>query len=115
MRNLRGSSREVKENAYTSMIKLIMEYACSAWNPHLSRDVGELEKVQRRATRRFCGYFRSYIEETDKYVYPSVSDMVQELGWMKLEEKRQIFRLVNFHRMEHGQKGWSVVLSVRGV
>jgi hypothetical protein len=38
-----------------------MEYACSAWDPHLSRDMGELEKVQRKAARRVCGYFRSYI------------------------------------------------------
>jgi hypothetical protein len=26
-----------------------------------SREMGELEKVQRRAARRVCGYFRSYM------------------------------------------------------
>jgi hypothetical protein len=43
---------------------------------------------------------------------PSVSGMVQELGWFALESRRQILRLVNFHRVVNGQKGWSSVPGV---
>jgi hypothetical protein len=52
MRNLKGASKEVKERAYTTMIRPILEYASSAWDPHLSRDVLELEKVQKRSASR---------------------------------------------------------------
>jgi hypothetical protein len=51
-------------------------------------------------------FFRNYLhdEELDKYVYPSVTDMVQELGWMTLETRRQISRLVNFHSRERAER-----------
>jgi IS4 transposase len=42
--------------------------------------------------------------------------MVQELGWLPLVTRRQVSRLVNFHRVVHGQMGWSSVPGVsRGV
>jgi hypothetical protein len=43
------------------MIRPILEYASSAWDPHLSRDVSELEKVQKRAARRVCGVYKNYV------------------------------------------------------
>jgi hypothetical protein len=47
------------------------------------------------------------------YEYLSVTRIVQELGWLPLEKRRQITRLVNFH---NGQAGWSLVPGVnRGV
>jgi hypothetical protein len=107
MRNLKGASKEVKERAYSTMIRPILEYASSAWDPHLSRDVRELEKVQKRAARRVCGVYKNYVydEVNDKYEYPSVTKMVQELGWLPLVTRRQVSRLVNFHRVVHGQMG----------
>jgi hypothetical protein len=42
--------------------------------------------------------------------------MVQELGWLQLVTRRQVSRLVNFHRVVHGQMGWASVPGVsRGV
>jgi hypothetical protein len=42
--------------------------------------------------------------------------MLQELGWLPLERRRQIIRLVSFHRIVNGQIGWSLVPGVfRGV
>jgi hypothetical protein len=42
--------------------------------------------------------------------------MVQELGWLPLVTRRQISRLVIFHRVVHDQMGWSSVPGVsRGV
>jgi hypothetical protein len=61
MRNLKEASKEVKERAYTSMIRpIFIEYASSARDPHMRRDVGELDKIQKRAARRVCGYNRNY-------------------------------------------------------
>jgi hypothetical protein len=117
MRNLKGASKVVKDRAYTTMIRPILEYASSAWDPHLSRDVLELEKVQKRAARRVCGHYRNFVfdEVNNKYEY-RVIKMVQELGWLPLVTRRQITRLMNFHRVVHDQKGWSSVPGVsRGV
>jgi hypothetical protein len=68
------------------MIRPILEYASSAWDLHLSRDVRELEKVQMRAAKRVCGFYKNYVydEVNNKYEYPSVTKMVQELGWLPL-------------------------------
>ena len=50
---LKNTSRDVE--LWTSMYKTYvhphLEFAVSAWNPHLKRDKLVLEKVQRSATR----------------------------------------------------------------
>jgi hypothetical protein len=57
-----------------------------------------------------------YDEVNNKYEYPSVTKMVQELGWLPLVTRRQVSRLVIFYRVVHGQMGWSSVPGVsRGV
>ena len=46
-------SRESKlwKTLYTSLVRPILEYASTVWNSLLQREIDELEKVQRRATR----------------------------------------------------------------
>ena len=46
-RNLNIGSTSAKEHAY----KLLVEYACSVWDPHLKSDINKIEMVQRRAAR----------------------------------------------------------------
>ena len=36
---------------YKTFIRPMVEYSPQVWNPHLARNIGELEKVQRRATK----------------------------------------------------------------
>jgi len=56
-----------------------LEYACAAWDPYLQKDINSLERVQRKAAR-FCtnGYQPT----------ASVTDMIRELGWQTLEQRR---------------------------
>ena len=42
---------EVWMNMYVGMVRPYLEYAVSAWNPHLHRDINALEKVQERVLR----------------------------------------------------------------
>ena len=42
---------EIKAIAFVSLVRPILEYASSAWDPYTVRDVNSLEMVQRRAAR----------------------------------------------------------------
>ncbi len=45
-RNLRGCPDDLKWLAYISMVRSGLEYARTVWDPHLIKDINQLEKVQ---------------------------------------------------------------------
>jgi hypothetical protein len=49
--NLNIGSTSVKEQAYKSLVRPSLEYACSVWDPHLNSTNNKIEMVQRRAAR----------------------------------------------------------------
>ena len=50
-RTLFSCPQNVKKAAYRSMVRPILEYGSSVWDPHPEKLQGELEKVQNRAAR----------------------------------------------------------------
>ena len=97
MRNLKGSSRRAKELGYKSLVRPILEYATAVWDPYEECRARKIEKVQRKAARYVMGKFR----KTD-----SVSEMLDILGWEKLEKRRKINRLGCIYRIIAGYEGW---------
>ncbi|KAL9988289.1 hypothetical protein ACROYT_G002720 [Oculina patagonica] len=91
-RNLWNCPKNVKETAYTAIVRPKLEYACAAWDPYLQKDINSLERVQRKAAR-FC--------TNDYHPTASVTDMIQELGWQTLEQRRKSFRLTLLYKMSH--------------
>ena len=59
-RNLYNCPISIKINCYKSMIKPIVEYACTIWAPHTQKDIADIESVQRRATRFVCNNYSSF-------------------------------------------------------
>ena len=92
-RNLWNCPKQVKETAYAAIVRPKLEYACAAWDPYLQKDMYSLEKVQTKVAR-FCanGY----------HLTASVTDMIRELGWQTLEQRRSFFRLTLLYKMSHG-------------
>ena len=50
-RKLFSCLQDVKEAAYTRLVRPILEYGSSVWDPHCNGPNDELENVQKRAAR----------------------------------------------------------------
>ena len=53
-RNLNIGSTTTKQNAYNSLVRPIVEYASTVWDPYTQKDIHTLEMVQHRGARYVC-------------------------------------------------------------
>ena len=57
-RNLHSCPQEVKETAYKRLVRLVLEYGSSVWDPPGVVLQEELESVQKRAARFVTGNYK---------------------------------------------------------
>ena len=50
-RNLYKCSSSIEATAYVSLVHPILEYAISAWDPHLLKNIYSIDQIQHRAAR----------------------------------------------------------------
>ena len=84
-RNLNKCPTHIKAEAYTSLVRPILEYASAAWDPHSQNNINTLERIQRQAAR-FCK--NNYSREPG-----SVTKLLQELGWETLQARTKHKRI----------------------
>ena len=84
----------MREAAYKSLVRPILEYGSSAWGPHCNGLCGELENVQKCAARFVT---RNYSRETG-----SMTDIIDEFKWEILQKRRNDNRLILMYK---GLKG----------
>ena len=92
-RNLSLCSTDLKELAYISLARSILEYACQVWDPYTKKDISRIEQVQRRAAR---------FTMRDYSTYSSVTKMLKDLGWEPLAQRRTDARLSLMYQITHG-------------
>lgn len=100
MRVFKECSREVKERAYLQLVRPLLEYCSSVWDPQQVYLEKELDGVQRKAARFVINNFKRT---------SSVSDMVSRLGWESLRERRMISREVGMFKAYIGEPAWMEV------
>ncbi len=93
-RNLSGAPKAVRSTAYQSMVRPILEYGHTVWDPYQKNHIATLEQVQRRAARFVTG---------DYSTYSSVTPMLNSLGWLSLQERRCAARLGMLHKVRAGE------------
>ncbi|XP_041485891.1 uncharacterized protein LOC121432100 [Lytechinus variegatus] len=91
-RNLRVNSPKLKATAYQSLVRPLVEYASTVWDPSTSKNIYKLEMIQRRAARFTLNRYHNT---------SSVSSMLQELGWTSLQQRQEISRLVMFYKIHN--------------
>ena len=91
-RNINISNKSIKEKAYVSLVRPTLEYASSVWDPYQQNDIHRLEMVQRRAAR----YVTNRYHNTS-----SVSNMIEQLEWTTLQERRKHCRLLMMYKLKN--------------
>ena len=92
--NLHQCPQRLKEQAYLTLVRSVLEYAASVWDPHLRKDVNALEGVQRHAAR----FVTNSYERTS-----SVTAMLKSLGWESLQGRRRDIRIALMYKIVHAQ------------
>ena len=92
-RNLYNAPRNVKLQAYKSLVCPHLEYCCSVWDPFTQRNTNKIQAVQNRAARFICNDYKWQ---------SSVSGMINDLKLHPLPARRKLIRLSTFHKIKHG-------------
>ena len=85
-RNLYACPQEVKEAAYKGLMRPVLEYSGSVWDPSVVGLQNELKKVPNRAARFVTG---NYNFETG-----SMTGILEHLKWEPLKKRRRDSRLI---------------------
>jgi hypothetical protein len=93
-RNLKILNSKVKETAYFGLVRPILEYGATIWDPHHKKYKKKLEMIQRRAAR--------FVLNRYHIITPGcVTKMLDELQWELLEHRRSRARLNMFFKVQH--------------
>ena len=93
-RNLHSCPSNVKETCYKTLVRPILEYGCSVWDPHHKYQIEMLEKIQKRAARFVTNNYTLKEGNTKKNMLT--------LGWQPLSERRAKTKVLNLYKALNG-------------
>ena len=90
--NISKCSLEIKCLCFKSLVRPILEYACTIWSPYHQHNVNSIEMVQRRAARFVLSNYDQLA---------SVTQMLNSIGWSTMKQRREnlrammLFKIIN--------------------
>ena len=84
--------KEIKVAAYKALVRPQLEYTIPIWNPPSQTEINRIEKVHRTAARWACRRWRNQSH---------VGEMLDELQWPELQERRQQASLTFFYKLHN--------------
>ena len=94
-RNLHSCPINIKTTAYTTLVRPLLEYSSSVWDPHTLTLINQIEMVQRRAA---CFCLNDYTSREAG----CVSEMLNQLHLQQLITRRTNRRLTILHKAIYG-------------
>ena len=88
-RNLRGSPYAYRAIAYKSLVRSQLEYCCTIWDTDKKSDINNIERVQRKSARWAKGVYGEC----------SVTQLLRDLKWEDLSNRRRDYRLTLFYKI----------------
>ena len=90
-RNVSRCPPKVKENCYNSLVRPILDYGCTAWDPYRENQIKKLELINKRAARFVTGNQVREHGNTDKNM--------KTLGWPTLKDRRSKLKLIMLYKI----------------
>ena len=87
-------SPELKTTAYKALIRPLVEYGATVWDPSTNKCIHQLEMVQRRAARFTLNRCHLHIQW-------DIDAMLQELNWPTLQQCREDSRLTMMYKLHN--------------
>jgi hypothetical protein len=94
-RNLRNVPETCRKTTYVTLVRSIMEYRATIWNPYLKGDIDKLERIQNRSIMFAKHDYKS--RETG-----AITRMREDLELDTLEERRLRLRLILMYKVAGG-------------
>ena len=91
-RNIKVHNKDLKSTAYTTLVRPQLEYASTVWSPHTATDITKLEATQRRS---------AHWATRDYQRTSSVTQMIKDLNWRTLEQRRIDSRLTLMYKITY--------------
>ena len=91
-RNLFSCPQDVKEAAYKGLVRPVLEYGSSVWDPHTKGLKEEWEKVQNCAAR--------FVTRNYTFEEGSMTGILEQLKWESLKKERTDNRHIAIQRSE---------------
>ena len=92
-RSLALAPRHTKEVAYHTLVRPQLEYAAPIWHPYNETETKKVAKAQKTAARWVCRRLHNT---------SSVNDVLNELDWPSLEDRRLKSPLTFFYKIHSG-------------
>ena len=88
-RNLHSCTQNVRTQAYTTLVRPVLEYTSTVWYPHKIQQIQRLEQVQRQAARFTTGNYYSRDPGC-------VTIMLNDLQWEPLQHRRGRYSMPDY-------------------